>query len=161
LKRDSSGQHLLYAADEKLVRALEPAGQAIKVERDARVFSVGDAARGVFLILKGMARATLTDEGRELMCRVAGPGSVLGLPSALCSKHYQYDVRALEPVEAVFLETAAMNDILRGHPDLCMRAMRMMCEEMDALRQTREHMNNCGQETCALFPQCSQRAGLD
>ena len=121
------------------MRALSPAGQVKQVERDGRLFSSGDAAGGVYLIVKGTARATLVGDERELMCRTAGPGAVLGLTSALCAKQYQFDVQALEPVEAVFLETGTVNEILRGQPELCMRAMRMMCDELEALRQTREH----------------------
>jgi CRP-like cAMP-binding protein len=158
--RDALCQDRLYQADEELVRALAPAGQARKVERDGRLFSSGEAAGGVYLIVKGTARATLTGEERELMCRTAGPGAVLGLTSALCAKQYQFDVQALETVEAVFLETGTVNEILRGQPELCMRAMRMMCDELEALRQTREHMRSCDKQSCALHSQCSQAARL-
>lgn len=158
--QDSLCQDGLYQADEELVRALAPAGQVKKVERDGRLFSSGDAAGGVYVIVKGTARATLTGSERELMCRTAGPGAVLGLTSALCAKQYQFDVQALETVEAVFLETGTVNEILRGQPELCMRAMRMMCDELEALRQTREHMQSCAKQSCALHSQCSQAARL-
>jgi CRP-like cAMP-binding protein len=158
LCQDSIYQDSLYQADEELVRALAPAGQVKKVERDGRLFSSGDAARGVYLIVKGTARATLAGEERKLMCRTAGVGSVLGLSAALCANRYQFDVQALETVEAVFLETGTVNEILRGHPELCMRAMRMMCDELEALRQTGEHMQSCGKESCAMHQQCSQAA---
>ena len=150
----------LYQADVELVRALAPAGEVKRVERDERLFSSGDAAGGVYLIVKGTARATLAGAEHELMCRTAGPGAVLGLTSALCAKQYQFDVQALETVEAVFLETGTVNEILRGQPELCMRAMQMMCNELDALRQTREHMQSCGNESCALHEQCCQAARL-
>jgi CRP-like cAMP-binding protein len=146
----------IYRADEELVRALAAAGEMRKVESGDRLFSFGDAARGVYLILKGTARTSLAGEEREVMCRTAGPGSVLGLPAALCGNHYHLDVQALEAVEAVFLETATVNELLRGQPELCMRAMRMMCDEMEALRQTRENMQSCGKESCALHEQCTQ-----
>jgi CRP-like cAMP-binding protein len=147
-----------HQADEELVRALAPAGEMRKVDRGQRLFSFGDAAQGVYLILKGTARTSLAGEEREVMCRTAGPGSVLGLPSALCANRYQFDAQALEAVEAVFLETGTVNEILRGRPELCMRAMSMMCDEMEALRQTREHMQSCGKESCALHEQCSLAA---
>jgi CRP-like cAMP-binding protein len=154
----SDGQHSDYQADGELARAFAPAGQARKVERGDRLFSFGEAAQGVYLIVKGTARASLAGEERELMCRTAGPGAVLGLPSALCANHYQFDVQALEEVEAVFLETEKVNEILRQQPELCMRAMNMMCEELEALRQTREHMQSCRKESCGLHGQCTQAA---
>jgi CRP-like cAMP-binding protein len=145
-----------YQADGELARVLSAAGQARKVECGERLFSFGEPAQGVYLIVKGTARASLADQRRELMCRTAGPGSVLGLPSALCANRYQFDVQALEDVEAVFLETATVNEILRGQPELCMRAMSMVCEELEALRRTREHMQSCSKSSCALHEQCSQ-----
>jgi CRP-like cAMP-binding protein len=148
-----------YQADGELARALAPAGQMRKMERGERLFSFGEPAQGVYLIVKGTARASLAEEERELMCRTAGPGAVLGLPSALCAKQYQFDVQALEDVEAVFLETEKVNDILRQKPELCMLAMSMMCEELAALRSTREHMQSCRKVSCGLHGHCTQGAG--
>jgi CRP-like cAMP-binding protein len=118
-------------------------------------------SRGVFLILKGTARAALRDEpGRELACHIAGPGSVMGLSSALCATRYQFDVEALETVEAIYLGTDAVNEILRQHSEICMRVMNMMCDELTSLRQTREHMQSCEKHSCSLHRSCTHAANL-
>ena len=148
----------LYLADEELMRALAPAGERRTVERDGRLFSSGEAADGVYLIVKGKARASLAGEERELMCRTAGPGSLLGLSAVLCSSRYQFDIRVLETVEAVFLETGTVNEILRRQPELCMRVMNIMCDELEALRQTRDHMQSCTKKSCGLHEVCSGTA---
>ena len=71
-------------------------------------------------------------------------------------------MQALETVEAVFLETGTVNEILRGQPELCMRAMRMMCDELEALRQTREHMQSCDEaELRAAFASAARRRGCN
>jgi CRP-like cAMP-binding protein len=143
-------------APSELVQALTSAGQRRKVARGDRLFSFGDAAEGVFLILKGAARAALPGEpGHELVCRTAGPGSLLGLPSALCATRHQFDVEALEAVEALYLETEPVNEILRQQPELCMQVMNMMCDELSALRQTRDHMQSCGKQSCPLHGSCT------
>jgi CRP-like cAMP-binding protein len=140
-----------------LMQALAPAGEKRTVKRGARLFSFGDAAEGAYLIVSGTARASLAgEEGRELVCRTAGPGAVLGLPSALCATQYHFDVEALETVEAVFLRTETVNDILRQHPELCMQVMGMMCGELDALKQTTDHMRSCGKRSCSLQSTCRQ-----
>jgi CRP-like cAMP-binding protein len=145
----------LQAPDE-LVRALASAGQMRRVTKGARLFSFGEAASGVFLILKGAVRASLQGEpGDELLCHIAGPGAVLGLSSALCATRYQFDVEALETVEAIHLGTEAVNDILRQHPEICMRVMNMMCDELTSLRQTRKHMQSCGKRSCSLHRSCT------
>ena len=148
-------------APEELVEAVRAAGVAKHVERGARLFSFGEEAEGIYLVVKGRARARLPGAaGRELMSRMAGEGAVLGLPAALCAKSYQFDVEALETVEARFLETAAVNEILRQRPELCMRVMAMMCDELSALRQTRDHMRSCKKEACGLHEACAHSGTL-
>jgi CRP-like cAMP-binding protein len=146
-----------YKALDELARALAPAGVTKRVKRGDRLCSFGEAASGVFVILHGTARAVLPGElGNELICRTAGPGALLGLPDALCSTSYQFDVEALETVEAAFLTTERVNEILRRHPELCMQAMDMMCDELSALWRTTEHMRNCRKKSCSLNGFCAQ-----
>jgi CRP-like cAMP-binding protein len=150
-----------FQAADELMRTLIPVGQKQKVEPGNRVFSFGEAAKGVYVIVNGTARASLPGEqGSELVCRTAGPGSVLGLPSALCAAPYQFDVEALEPVDVIFLQTDSVNEILRQRPELCMQVMTMMCEELNALRQTREHMQSCGKQSCSLHERCTRTCTL-
>jgi len=135
---------------------MTPYGRKQTVARGDRLFSFGDAAKGVYLIVSGAARISLVGgKGKELVCHTAGSGSVLGLPAALCSARYEFDVEALEPAEMIFLETESVNEILRQHPALCMQVMTMMCDEMSALKQTRDHMRNCGKQSCSMHEQCS------
>ena len=156
LQTDLCGDATPYQAADELVRALALAGEKQRVECGERLFSFGEEAKGVYLIVKGTARAALSGvPGRELMCRTAGPGSVLGLPSALCANRYQFDVEAVEELEAVFLPTESVNEILRQQPELCMQVMNMMCDELSTLRQTTEHMRNCVQHSCLLHGRCT------
>lgn len=147
----------LYQAAGELVRTLAGAGQKLRLERGERLFSFGEAAQGVYVLTGGTAQARFPgDVGRELMCLTVGAGAVLGLPAALCANRYQFHVEAIEDVEAVFLATAAVNEILRERPELCMQVMGMMCDEMAALRQTREQMQSCAKQGCSLHGVCSQ-----
>lgn len=157
-----SGAGLPCAAAGELALALAPAGQKREVAPGGRLFSFGDPALGVYLIVNGTARAWLPGgAAQELVRGTAGPGSVLGLPSALCAKSYQFDVEAVEAVEAIFVETELVNQILRQRPELCMQVMRRMCDELSALKQTRDHMTGCAKQACALHGACKQAAGLE
>ncbi len=150
-----------YQLADEMARALTPAGEIRRLKCGERLFSFGDAADGVYLIMKGTARATLPGEaGGELVGHTAGAGSVVGLPSALCATHYQFNVEALEAVEAVFLPTNRVNEILRQQPELCMQVMNMMCDELNGLKQTRDHMRSCAKESCSLHGQCRQQSNL-
>lgn len=162
LQTELRGARPPYQAAEALVRTLTGAGETQRIGRGERLFSSGDEAKGVYLIVKGTARASLSGvPGRELMCRTAGAGAVLGLASALCANHYQFDVEAVEEVEAVFLPAAAVNEILRRQPELCMQVVNMMCDELSALRQTTEHMRNCVQHSCLLHGRCTHSFASD
>jgi CRP-like cAMP-binding protein len=142
---------------EELARALTSAGESRRLECGERLFSFGDAAGGVYLIVKGSAQARLAGGA---VCCTAGAGSVLGLPAALCAASYQFDVEALEAVEAVFLPTGMVNEILRGRPELCMQVMSIMCDELAALKQTGDFMRSCTKESCSLHGRCRQRSSL-
>jgi len=141
----------------ELSLALTSAGESRRLECGERLFSLGDAAEGVYLIVKGRAQARLAGEA---VCRTAGVGSMLGLPAALCAARYQFDVEALEAVEAVYLPVAMVNEILRLRPELCMQVMSMMCDELAALKQTGDFMRNCTKESCSLHEHCRKKSSL-
>lgn len=143
-------------APEELARALGTAGELRQVSGGKRVFSCGEAAAGVYLILKGRARAVLPGPERELMCLTAGAGAVLGLHSALCAKNYQFDVEAMEALEAQYVPVEQVQELLRPRPDLGMQVMNMMCNELSALKVTREHLSKCTNGACALFGCCTK-----
>jgi CRP-like cAMP-binding protein len=147
-----------YQAAEELVRTMAGAGQTLRLERGDRLFSFGEAAQGVYVLTSGKAQARFPGEvGRELMCLTVSAGAVLGLPAALCANRYQFHVEAIEEVEAVFLATAAVNEILRERPELGLQVMGIMCNEMASLRQTREQMQSCAKQGCSLHGVCSQK----
>ena len=147
------------SATGELAKALSAAGEPRSLAAGEALFSYGDAAGGIFLVRHGSLRASLPGRaGRELMRSLVGPGSVLGLSAALCSRSYQCDAVALEPVELTYLPTAQLNDLLRGKPEVGMQAMAIMCDEMSALRQTREHLGRCQNHDCGLHGFCQQVA---
>jgi len=146
-----------FQVAQELARALAPAGQKLRVECGERLFSLGEVAEGAYLVVSGSARAWLPDDaGRELMCVPVAPGAVLGLTAALCSNQYQFHVDAAETLETVFLASETVNEILRERPELCLQAMGMMCNELASLRQTRDHMQCCGNKACSLHGSCTR-----
>lgn len=149
-------------APKELRKALAEAGDARQLQSGSQLFAFGEAAGGVFLIVQGRARAVLPGEaGQAMVWLTAGPGSLLGVPSALCAKSYQFDVEALELVEAVYVPVAQFNELLRSRPELGMQVMGMMCEELSALGKTREHLSRCENRECGIYCQCKQAAALE
>ena len=148
-----------FQAESELFEALTAAGEKRNIRPGQRVFSFGEEAHGVFLLVKGTLRAALPGgAGQELVCRTVGAGSLLGVPSALCARNYQFDVEALEAAELVYLPTPAVNEILRPRPELCMKLMKMMCDELRTLRQRCDHMRSCAKRTCSMHESCTHEA---
>ena len=151
------GGEWAQTAPEELWKALAEAGEKRQVQDGRRLFSFGEAAEGVFLIVVGKTRAVLPGgAGAELASWTAGPGALLGVPSALCAKSYQLDVESLGQVEAVYLPVSQLNELLRQRPELGMQVMNMMCAEMSALGKTREHLSRCTNRECGLYCQCHE-----
>lgn len=149
-------------APAELAGALAAAGEKRLFAGGRRLFSFGEAAGGVFLVLKGTARAVLAGgQGRKLLSLTAGPGSLLGVPSALCAKSYQFDVECVEALEAAYLPVAQLNELLRLRPELGMQVMSMMCEELSALGRTREHLSRCQNKECGLHGYCTHEAATE
>lgn len=96
-----------------------------------------------------------TGDGREVVNRILGPGALLGVPAAMCSKQYAFSVESLDDSTLVgFVETSALNDFLRNRPDLCMQVVLMMSDELIELRQSRDHMKSCNHTECSLYESC-------
>lgn len=147
-----------FQAPASLASALEPIAQSIAAQPGDCVMTAGTPADGLYLVTSGTVRAHLpAEDGRGLVCRILGPGSLLGLPAAMCAKSYQFTAEAVDHVSLRFVETAAFNEMLRQHPELCMQVLGMMGDELNQLRQTQEHMMSCTKMDCALHGACTCR----
>ncbi len=104
-----------------------PAGAVLFVE--------GQASRGVFVICKGQAKlSVVSEEGRTLILKIAGPGEVLGLGSAVSGRPYEATVETLGPCEVNFIKTHDFRHLLQGDSDICMHA---------ALQMSQQYNNAC------------------
>src|SRR5688572_18135826 len=66
--------------------------------RGAVLFSEGQQARGVYVLRAGRAKVSISSsEGKVWILRIAQPGDLLGLNSALKDSPYEATVEAIEP----------------------------------------------------------------
>jgi CRP-like cAMP-binding protein len=145
-----------FQAPPALFKALDAIAVYLFARAADHVFREGTPCTGVFLLRTGRVRATTQHkDGRDIVNRILGPGAVLGLPSAMCSRAFQFSVEALEPCDIGFVETKTLNEFLRGSPILCMEVVGMMSDELIELRETRDHMKNCTNTACSLHGSCS------
>ena len=145
-----------FQAPSSLFTALDQVATQLHAQAGDTVFGEGSLCTGIYLIRTGTLRATSQHkDGRDIVNRIVGPGAILGLPAAMCSRSFQFSAVAVEDSELGFLETRALNEFLRVTPDLCMQVVGMMSDELIELRETRDHMKNCTNTSCSLHGSCS------
>ena len=97
--------------------ALFERGRRRRFDTGATIFHEAEVAGHVVMLLEGRAKiATYTEDGKEVMLGVRDPGDLLGEFSALDGKPTSANVIAMEPVEALVLDTASFRAWLEEHP---------------------------------------------
>jgi CRP-like cAMP-binding protein len=146
-----------FQAPPALAEAIASVALDLSKQKGEIVFREGTPANGVFLLRSGKARATLfAHDGTLIIDRVLAPGALVGVPSAMCARKFQFNIDALEDCELGFVPTNILNEFLRARPDLCMDVVMMMSDELLELRQSRDHMQHCGHPECSLFDACNR-----
>ena len=110
---------------------LEMATSAISLPGQQTLFRQGEEAHCLYMICSGYLKLTVgaAEEGRRMIVRVAGPGSMLGLYAVL--SHGVYEVSAESLTDAVLrpVERERFSAFLRSHKEAQMRAVQCICQE--------------------------------
>jgi CRP/FNR family cyclic AMP-dependent transcriptional regulator len=108
---------------EETVEVLDKIRSAAVYPKGAILFLEGQEARGVFVLCHGTAKLTTSSEqGKTIILRIAGPGEVLGLSSAISDRPYEVTAETLEPAEANFISRKDLMQLLRTQGDVGMNA---------------------------------------
>ncbi len=115
---------------------LELATSTIHLPTRTTLFAQGQEARCLYLLCDGYLKLTARSSGgREIIVRVAGPGSLLGLYAAF--QHCVYEVSA-ESLTAAHLRPIERNrfvNFLRNHKEAQRRAVEGVCQEYASVLQ--------------------------
>lgn len=114
-------------------------GTPVHCEADAYLFHEGEAADRLFLVRRGRVALELLVPGRgPLIIDSIRDGEVLGLSWLRPPSRWQFDARALEPVEALAFEGAALLDACERDPrlgyQLTVRLAEVMLRRMQSAR---------------------------
>jgi len=109
---------------------LELATSAISLPAQASLFKQGDDARCLYLICGGYLKLTAgrLDE-RQMIVRVAGPGSMLGLYAVLSHGVYEVSAESLTSAQLRPVDRDRFLGFLRTHKEAQMRAVQCICQE--------------------------------
>jgi CRP/FNR family transcriptional regulator len=109
---------------------LELATSTISLPSQASLFVQGDDARCLYLICSGYLKLTTgRAEDRQMIVRVAGPGSMLGLYAVLSHGVYEVSAESLTTAQLRPVERDRFLSFLRSHKEAQMRAVQCICQE--------------------------------
>jgi CRP/FNR family transcriptional regulator len=117
-----SKERLFCDLSRPAIEALDAISSSATYPRGAILFVEGQEPRGVFVICNGRVKLiTGSADGKSLILRIADPGEVVGLPSAISGKAYEVTAEALEPMQANFIPRDLFLRFLREHGDAALR----------------------------------------
>lgn len=109
---------------------LELATSTISLPAQAPLFAQGEDARCLYLICSGYIKLTAgQSREKEMIVRVAGPGSMLGLYAVLSHGVYEVSAESLTAAQLRPVERDRFQNFLRAHKEAQMRAVQCICQE--------------------------------
>lgn len=109
---------------------LELATSTISLPAEASLFTQGEDARCLYLICAGYLKLTTgRADDKQMIVRVAGPGSMLGLYAVLSHGVYEVSAESLTSAQLRPVERERFLNFLRNHKEAQMRAVQCICQE--------------------------------
>jgi len=109
---------------------LELATSTITLAAQATLFRQGEDARCLYLICGGFLKLTAGRvEDKQMIVRIAGPGSMLGLYAVLSHGVYEVSAESLTGAQLRPVERDRFLGFLRTHKEAQMRAVQCICQE--------------------------------
>ncbi|MDB6109394.1 MAG: cyclic nucleotide-binding protein [Pedosphaera sp.] len=123
------------------LRILSDCAMQSHFEPNELIFRAGDPADRFYLINRGkVALETQTDRGRTLI-QTIGAGDVLGWSWLFPPYFWHFDVRALEPTDAIFIYGSMLREECEADHDLGYELTRRMAKVMlQRLQATRRQL---------------------
>jgi CRP/FNR family cyclic AMP-dependent transcriptional regulator len=119
--------------------ALADRMRRVRFEPEQMVFSRGDPARDVYLVLEGRVRLSiLSSDGRELSFDYAGPGDIFGEIAVLDGGNRTAGATAISQVEALLLPQKILQALIESNPKVATAVIRFLCQRLRETNQTLE-----------------------
>jgi CRP/FNR family transcriptional regulator, cyclic AMP receptor protein len=109
---------------------LESVTSTVNFPAQTALFAQGEEARCLYLICDGYLKLTTGRvQDRQMIVRVAGPGSMLGLYAALSHGAYEVSAESLTAAQLRPVERSQFLGFLRTHKEVQARAVQCICQE--------------------------------
>jgi CRP-like cAMP-binding protein len=110
---------------------LKEAARSRVYKRGSTLLNEGDTSDRVIVITRGRVKvAYFTEDGREVMLAVRGPGDLLGELSAFDSEPHSATAEAMEEVSALTVSHDSFSAWLRKHPRVALLLLEMLTQRL-------------------------------
>ena len=116
---------------------LEQLGAVRRYRRGDVLFHEGDDAGAVVVLRDGHVKATMLNDGREVILAFPGPGELLGELSAVDGQPRSATIRAVDEVEALVIPGSAFRAFLERRPRIALVLLRGVAERLRAADRQR------------------------
>jgi CRP/FNR family cyclic AMP-dependent transcriptional regulator len=124
-----SKQHLLdrlrrlsWLSQEQM-REIADASRMLEIKRGANIYSQGDSADQIYVILSGMAALTMNESGGHVLVGVVGPGDIVGISALLSNRARPFRCEALSECKVAALSAGAFRSLVVSEPATFEKAM--------------------------------------
>jgi len=98
--------------------------------QDAILFMEGQTPRRIYMLSEGQAKLSVSSsEGKTFTLRIAEPGEVLGLMSALSGNPYELTAETLQPCQVASLRRDDFLRFLAQRPEAYQAAINQLCSD--------------------------------
>ena len=124
---------------------LELISSTISLPPRVALFTEGDQARCLYLLCSGFLKLTAGHlPNRQMIVRVARPGSILGLYATLSSGIYEISAESLTAARVRAVESSRFRAFLQFHREAQARAFQCMCHEYRFALEEASRISLCG-----------------
>lgn len=124
-RQRSFSPHLLHALKTVTSYNVFPKGVSL--------FAEGQPASGVFFLMKGGAKLSLSSkQGEMLILSIARPGDILGLSATLSGKPHQATAETIAASRVGFVKPEDFWGLLRKRSEVCYEVVRFLSSEVCA-----------------------------
>ncbi len=121
------------------LRGLDSVSCITSYPPDALLFVEGQSPRGVFVVCRGQVKlSVISEDGRTLILKIAGPGEVLGLSACLKGRAYEVTAQTVSSCQVDYIKAEDVRRLLQQDGEICLRAaLQMSLQYQSACRELR------------------------
>jgi CRP-like cAMP-binding protein len=117
---------------EKLAKLFEKHGILIKIKKGRMLFGVDDPPTKMFLMKSGAAKIyRYSDEGKEVMIDITGPGSLVTITPYLKSVNHVAFAETLVDSEIFWIPISQFKNLVQDEPDVIREIAELLAHKWD------------------------------